>query len=169
MNSKLLRDLGECVLQAQVLELFLSILLQLETEGIQSTANDLGRFADRLATIRADCYISTLARELKELKVPESVLVDIDRAAARRNHLVHRIIHDSGFLRALDGTSPYEDLHSDLQLFQICSERVAKYFAKRSAALGIPISAQPVSSLDQICGLADALLNGIQHRRGRKK
>jgi hypothetical protein len=83
MNSKLLHDLGRCVLEAQVVEYWLSVLFLLERDRQAPDSRDLDAFIESLVAVRADCYISTLEGKLRGLGVPVGVLVDIDRAAKR--------------------------------------------------------------------------------------
>jgi len=168
MNPKLLHDFGRCVLEAQVVEYWLSVLFLLERDKQVPRPQDIDAFIESLVAVRADCYISTLEGKLRGLGVPIDVLVDLDRVSKRRNHLAHRIVHDSGFLRALGDPSDGYTFDDDLRLFTGCRDRLEKHFHIRAAALNISVSRSPISSVDQICGFADRVLDGIQKRRKEK-
>ena len=169
MNPRLLHDFGRCVLEAQVVEFWLSFLFLLERDKQAPRPQDIDAFIESFVEVRANCYILTLEAKLRGLGVPSDVLFDLDRVSKRRNHLAHRIVHDGGFLRALGAPSDGYTFDDDLRLFTTCRDRLEKHFFARAAALNVSVSRSSTSSVDQICGFADRVLDGIQKRRKEKE
>lgn len=168
MNSKLLYDFGRCVLEAQVVEFYLSILFLLERDKRTPRPKEIDAFVASLVALRSDCCISVLGTKLRGLGVPSTVLADLPQVVKRRNHLAHRIVHDAGFLRALGSPSDSHSFDDDLRLFTTCRDRIEEHFFARAVALNVPVLRSPTSSVEQICGFADRVLDGIQRKRKEK-
>jgi hypothetical protein len=168
MNPKLLHDVGQCVVIAQYIEYWLSVILMLERDKKAHGEMEVCEFIDSLAKIRADCYISTLESKLRAAGVPSAVLTDLPDVSKRRNHIAHRLVHDASFLRALRDPAIQSALDDDLRLFVRCANRLEEYFRSRAKTLSVPVFDTRVASDEQIFDFADRVRKGIEGIRDRK-
>jgi hypothetical protein len=165
MSQKLFYNLGRYIVIAQTVECWLCLLLLMEREKHAPKEEDIRTFIASLADVRADEMLGSLKKKLgaeSPADIRPSQLTEISR---RRNHLVHRLIHDSRFLEELRSLSGF-DLEVDVTSVASYSEYLESVVRKRAEELKIVISQSPLSSFKDMARFADELRGEIAVKRG---
>jgi len=165
MGQKLFFNLGRYVVIAQMVECWLCLLLLMERKKHLPQEEDIRAFIASLADFRASEMLGSLKQKLEAESTADIRPSQLSEISKRRNHLVHRLIHDSRFLEELRSPSDF-DLEADVTSITSYIEHLELVVRKRAEELKITLSQSPLTPFKDMAHFADELRTRIAVKRG---
>jgi len=128
--SKLLQNIGRCVLACQQIEVILGTMLFLERH---KKLVDMGSAIEEMAKLRTN-VLESLKNELKQEKVSYIDFTHLDQVISKRNWFTHRLSFEARFVHAEKSGDDYSDI---VKFFSEATLLYSSALFKRAKELGI--------------------------------